>query len=231
MSKKAIILSGGLGTRLKPFTNAIPKPLLPIGEKAILEIQVERLVKFGFTEITLATNYKTDYIEKFFGDGSRYGARLTVSKEDIPLGTAGPLKLLEDTLQEPFLVMNGDVLSLVDFNALYDFAMMQDSMLTVGIKQIIMPYAFGNIFFEGDTVTGIEEKPDLLTYALAGIYMLRPEVLLYIPPNEYYGMDKLIQFMLKNNKRVSKYEIAEYWLDVGRMDDYEKAQAEYEKFI
>jgi len=231
VSKKAIILSGGLGTRLKPFTNAIPKPLLPIGEKAILEIQVERLVKFGFTEITLATNYKTDYIEKFFGDGSRYGARLTVSKEDIPLGTAGPLKLLEDTLQEPFLVMNGDVLSLVDFNALYDFAMMQDSMLTVGIKQIIMPYAFGNIFFEGDTVTGIEEKPDLLTYALAGIYMLRPEVLLYIPPNEYYGMDKLIQFMLKNNKRVSKYEIAEYWLDVGRMDDYEKAQAEYEKFI
>jgi len=231
MCKKAVILSGGLGTRLKPFTNAIPKPLLPIGEKAILEIQIERLAKFGFSEIILATNYKADYIENFFGDGTRYGVKLTISKEDKPLGTAGPLKLLESTISEPFLVMNGDVLSLVDISAMFDFAMKQDSLLTVGIKQIIMAYAFGNIFFDGDLVTGIEEKPDMQTYALAGIYVMKPGILRFIPPDEYYGMDKLIHFMLENNHPVTKYEISEYWLDVGRMDDYEKAQAEYMKFI
>ena len=148
MEKTAVILSGGLGTRLKPFTNAIPKPLLPIGEKAVLEIQIERLVKSGFTQIVLATNYKADYIENFFGDGSRYGVKLVISKEDKPLGTAGPIKLVSDLLTSPFLVMNGDILTTMDFNRMYDYACSNDSLLTIGLKKIIMPYAFGNIFFE-----------------------------------------------------------------------------------
>ena len=107
---KAVILSGGLGTRLRPFTEVIPKPLLPIGEKAVLEIQIEHLKKHGFERIWLATNYKSDYIENFFGDGSKYGVKLHISKEDKPLGTVGPVKLLQDQLSEPFLVMNGDIL-------------------------------------------------------------------------------------------------------------------------
>lgn len=229
MCKTAVILSGGLGTRLKPFTNAIPKPLLPVGEKAVLEIQIERLAKCGFKRIFLATNYKTEYIENFFGDGSRYGVELTISKEDIPLGTAGPLKLLEEQLVNPFLVMNGDILSLVDFEAMYNFAVLQDSGLTVGVKKMIMPYAFGNIFFDGDRVTAIEEKPNMVTYALAGIYIMKPTVLKEIPSNTYYGMDKLIQSMLSANKKVTKYDINEYWLDIGRLDDYEKAQKDYEQ--
>lgn len=229
MCKTAVILSGGLGTRLKPFTNAIPKPLLPVGEKAVLEIQIERLAKYGFKRIFLATNYKTEYIENFFGDGSRYGVELTISKEDIPLGTAGPLKLLEEQLVDPFLVMNGDILSLVDFEAMYRFAVLQDSGLTVGVKKMIMPYAFGNIFFNGDRVTAIEEKPNMVTYALAGIYIMKPTVLKEIPSNTYYGMDKLIQSMLSTNKKVTKYDINEYWLDIGRLDDYEKAQKDYEQ--
>lgn len=229
MCKTAVILSGGLGTRLKPFTNAIPKPLLPVGEKAVLEIQIERLAKYGFKRIFLATNYKTEYIENFFGDGSRYGVELTISKEDIPLGTAGPLKLLEEQLVDPFLVMNGDILSLVDFEAMYSFAVLQDSGLTVGVKKMIMPYAFGNIFFDGDRVTAIEEKPNMVTYALAGIYIMKPTVLKEIPSNTYYGMDKLIQSMLSTNKKVTKYDINEYWLDIGRLDDYEKAQKDYEQ--
>ena len=230
MSKKAIILSGGLGTRLKPFTDTIPKPLLPIGEKAVLEIQIERLVSCGFNEVILATNYRSEYIENFFGDGSRYNARLTVSKEDKPLGTAGPIKLLENILDEPFLVMNGDVLCLEDFEHMYQFALSKSSNLTVGIKKIIMPYSFGNIFFDGDIVTGIDEKPDIVTYALAGIYVMKPDVIKSIPVDTYYGIDKLIQSMLVANEVITKYEITDYWLDIGSADDYEKAQAESHKF-
>jgi NDP-sugar pyrophosphorylase family protein len=221
---KAIILAGGLGTRLKPFTNVIPKPLMPIGEKAILEIQVEQLVRYGFDQIFLATNYKADYIEKFLGDGSRYGAKLIVSKEEKPLGTAGPVKLLENQIAEPFLVMNGDILSLVDFGKFYNFSVSQDSLFTVGIKKIIMPYAFGNIHFEGDRVTSIEEKPNIVTYALAGIYVMKPGIFSLIPENEYFGIDNLIQVMLARNLAVTKYEIKEYWIDIGRVDDYEKIQ-------
>ena len=120
---KAVILAGGLGTRLKPFTEIIPKPLLPIGEKSVLEIQIERLKKFGFDEIYLATNYKSDYIGNFFGDGSRYGVNLTISKEEKPLGTAGPLLLLKEQLADPFIVLNGDILSLIDFSKFYNFAL------------------------------------------------------------------------------------------------------------
>ena len=124
---KAIILAGGLGTRLKPFTEAIPKPLLPIGEKAVLEIQIEHLKKNGFDEIYLATNYKSNYIENFFGDGSRYGVKLIISKEDKQLGTAGPIKLLESELTEPFLVMNGDILTNLDLKEFYNYGISQAS--------------------------------------------------------------------------------------------------------
>lgn len=225
---KAIILAGGLGTRLKPFTEVIPKPLLPIGEKSVLEIQIDRLKKFGFNEISLATNYKSNYIENFFGDGSRYGVKLTISKEEIPLGTAGPLLLLKDQLKEPFIVMNGDILSLIDFSKLYNFAINQESLLSISIKKEITPFAFGNIYFEGDRVTGIQEKPDIIMYILAGIYVMKPEIFDYFPNClEYFGMDTLILNMLGRNKLVTKYELKEYWLDIGRLNDYEKAQEIY----
>lgn len=224
---KAIILSGGLGTRLRPFTEAIPKPLLPIGEKAILEIQIERLRDHGFKEIFLATNYKSSYIENFFGDGSRYGIKLTVSKEEFPLGTAGPLTLLKDRLDEPFLVMNGDILTLLDFSKMYNFATMHDAPLTVGIKKEILPFAFGNIFFDGDYVTDIQEKPDLELFILAGIYVMHPSIFEYIPFNQRHNMDVLMKDLLSKNVPIPKYEIAEYWLDVGRLSDYEKAQEVY----
>jgi len=225
---KAVILAGGLGTRLKPFTEVIPKPLLPIGEKAVLEIQIEHLRKYGVTEVFLATNYKSNYIENFFGDGSRYGVKLTISREDKRLGTAGPLKLLEDRLTEPFIVMNGDILSNVDFGDIHRFAQSKDSLLTITIKKIIMPYAFGNIFFDGDRVTGIEEKPNIITHALAGIYVMKPGIFAHIP-DDYYGMDQLILKLLSEQLPVTKYEIKDYWLDIGRVDDYELAQQDFNK--
>jgi len=228
---KAVILSGGLGTRLKPFTEVIPKPLLPIGEKAILEIQIERLRDYGFSDIFLATNYKSSYIESFFGDGSRYGVKLLISKEDKPLGTAGPLTLLKKWLEDPFLVMNGDILTLLDFRKMYEFACKHCAPLTVGIKKEILPFAFGNIFFEGDYVKDIQEKPNLELYILAGIYVMTPSVFEYIPDNQQYDMDKLIKGLIANKIPIPKYNISEYWLDIGRVGDYEKAQEIYkEKF-
>lgn len=224
---KAVILAGGLGTRLRPFTEIIPKPLLPVGEKAVLEIQIEHLKEHGFNEIFLATNYKSEYIERFFGDGSSYGIALTVSKESEPLGTAGPLTLLKQTLTEPFVVMNGDILTAINFKDFYDFALMKETPLTIAVKKQITPFAFGNIFFHGDYVTGIEEKPDLVNYILAGIYVMRPEVFDHIPEGQYFGMDVLIKSLLAGNVPVAKYEMQEYWLDIGRVADYEKAQDLY----
>jgi NDP-sugar pyrophosphorylase family protein len=224
---KAVILAGGLGTRLKPFTEVIPKPLLPIGEKAVLEIQIEHLKKHGFKEIYLATNYKSDYIEKFFGDGSRYGVKLIVSRENKPLGTVGPLTLLKSELKDHFVVMNGDVLSNIDFTKFYNYAIEKDTLLTVSVKKIVMPYDFGNIFFNEDYVIGIEEKPDMITYALAGIYIMKPDIFSVIPENQYFGMDILIKNMLSEQIPISKYELSEYWLDIGRIDDYEIAQKDF----
>jgi NDP-sugar pyrophosphorylase family protein len=227
---KAVILAGGLGTRLKPFTEIIPKPLLPIGEKSVLEIQIDSLKKHGFNKIFLATNYKSDYIENFFGDGSKYGVELKISKELKPLGTVGPVRLLIHELTEPFLVMNGDILTQTNFNELYDFAINQPSMLTVGIKEIFTPFDFGNIFTKDNFVIGIEEKPKFKNKILAGIYVFKPEIFSLIPENEYFGMDQLVQNMLKKNLLVSKYDLNEYWLDIGRMDDFEKAQEKFKSW-
>lgn len=230
MSMKAIILSGGLGSRLKPFTNAIPKPLLPIGEKAVLEIQIERLASNGFTDIILATNYKSDYIEHFLGDGSRYGVNLIISKEDKPLGTVGPVTLVKEYLQEPFLVMNGDILTLLNYSKMYRYACEQSAIFTAGVKKIITPFSFGNIKFEGNRIVDVQEKPDITSYILAGIYIMKPDIMEYIPNNEYYGIDSLIKELIRKGEHVIKYDIEDYWLDIGRSDDFEKAQDEFELF-
>lgn len=227
---KAIILAGGLGTRLQPFTEVIPKPLLPIGEKAVLEIQIEHLKQYGFNEIFLATNYKSQYIKNFFGDGSQYGVILKISKEDTPLGTAGPLSLLKDELDKPFLVMNGDILTRLDFSKMYEFALMKGAKLTIGVKKIFTPYRFGNIWSEGDFVTKIEEKPDIETNVLAGVYIMTSDVFEYIEKGKPYGMDQLIKDMLSANDPIAKYQINEYWLDIGVIDDYKIAQDAYSKF-
>lgn len=225
----AVILSGGLGSRLKPFTEVIPKPLLPIGEKAVLEIQIEHLKIHGFNHIILATNYKSDYIQSFFGDGSKYGVKLTISKEDKPLGTAGPVKLLKDILNEPFIVMNGDILTSLNYGDLYKFASAQDSLLTISTKEIITPFQFGNIFTDGDFVTGIEEKPNIRTTILAGIYVFKPALINLIPDDTYYGMDTLIKTMIAEQMPITHYPIKEYWLDIGQITDYEKAQEIYKE--
>ena len=225
----AVILAGGLGTRLRPFTEVIPKPLLPIGGKAILQIQIERLRDNGFKEIYICTNYKSDYIEDFIGDGSRYGVSIIVSKENKRLGTAGPLTLLKRYLKKPFIVMNGDILTSLNFKNFYNFAVDNDSDICLAIKKEVTPYEFGNILFNGDDVLEMQEKPDIVKYILAGIYVINPRVLNEIPNDTYYGMDILINQLISNKMKVLKYEISEYWLDIGRMDDYHQANNDYFK--
>lgn len=228
---KAVILAGGLGSRLRPLTEAIPKPLLPIGEKSLLEIQIERLRQHGFDEIFLATNYKSDYVSNFFGDGSKFGVRLEVSKESKPLGTAGPVKLLEARLTEPFIVMNGDILSTIDFTRLYQFALGVAADLCVTVKKIVAPFAFGRIHHDGDFVTAIEEKPSFELEVLAGIYVFKPALLRLIPPDEYFGMDTLIRIMLDRGLPVAKYSTKDLWLDIGQLPDYEEAQRVYREHL
>lgn len=225
---KAVILAGGLGIRLKPFTEVIPKPLLPIGEKAILEVQIEQLRQNGFKEIFLATNYRSEYIENFFGDGSKYGIKLKTSKEKKPLGTVGPLSLLKEELSnDPFLVMNGDILTKCNFSNFYLFGSKIDADLTVGIKEYITPFRFGNISFKGDYVTGIEEKPNIKTNILAGIYIMKPGIFGFIKYNKKYNMDNLINDMVSKKRKIAKYLIKNYWIDIGVVDDYREVQDIY----
>src|SRR5438132_1010674 len=171
---KAVILAGGLGTRLKPFTQVIPKPLLPIGESSVLEIQILSLRKHGFTDIVIATNYMADYVEAFLKDGSQYGVNISFSKETTALGTCGPLKLLQDVGEAPFVVINGDVLTTIDFSRLYAFSLDRGVELTVATKELRTPFQFGKVVTEGDYICGVEEKGDFRFEVLAGIYVLAP---------------------------------------------------------
>ena len=228
---KAVILAGGLGKRLRPFTKTIPKPMLPIGEKSVLDIQLERLKNAGCKEVILATNYKSEVFKSHFKNRDINGMEIIISKEEKRLGTAGPLSILKERLDEPFIVMNGDILTLANFKNFFNFSLNNDSILTLAIKKEITPFAFGNIYYEGDYVTGIEEKPNFVTYILAGIYVMKPDIFSYIPHNEYYDMDKLILKLLKKKIPIAKYDLLEYWLDIGRPDDYEEAKKIFnEKF-
>ena len=224
---KAIILAGGLGTRLKPFTEVIPKPLLPIGESSVLEIQILSLKKHGVTDIFIATNYMADYVQAFLGDGSKYGVRLVFSKEQQPLGTCGPVTLLEKELTEPFFLMNGDILTTLDFGKAYAFALQHEAQLVVLTKEIRTPFSFGKVVSKDDCLIDLEEKPNFRFEILSGIYVLKPALFSLIPKGTYYGIDSLIKDMLVARMKVGKYLMQEYWLDIGQIEDFQAAQEVY----
>jgi NDP-sugar pyrophosphorylase family protein len=225
--RKAVILAGGLGERLRPFTQAIPKPLLPIGEKSLLEIQISNLATFGFTDIFVATNYKSQYIENFIGDGSQLGVRVTYSREEKPLGTCGPLSLLRNHLTEPFILMNGDILTAMNFERFHQFGFEQDSDFTIATTRIGTPFNFGKVHTEGDRIVKVEEKPEFLIEVVAGVYFMRRAVLDLIPDGTYFGIDNLIERMLSENRPIMRYLMSEYWLDIGRVEDYSVAEDAY----
>src|SRR5262245_41193530 len=224
---KAVILAGGLGTRLRPFTQVIPKPLLPIGESSVLEIQLLSLKRHGVDQVFIATNHLSDLVSAYIGDGSKYGLAVEFSKEEIPLGTCGPVGLLRDKLREPFILMNGDILTTLDIRRAYDFAMQVDADLTVVTKEIVTPFEFGQVLGKGDYIERLQEKPDLKFEILAGVYVLRPALFDVIPPNTHYGIDRLICDLLESGRKVGKYLMHEYWIDIGHQGTYEEAQEAY----
>ena len=224
---KAVILAGGLGERLRPFTQAIPKPLLPIGEHALLEIQIANLVRDGCQKVYLATNYKSEYIRGFIGDGTRFGVEIEVSEEREPLGTCGPLSLLRNELTEPFIVMNGDILTALDFRSFHAAGLQTQSLLTVATKQVRTPFNFGSVQTEGDRIVGVVEKPELVLEVVAGIYAMKPGIFDLIPDDTYYGVDQLIQDLIAAEQPVTRYPITEYWLDIGCVEDYSQAEEAY----
>ena len=222
-----VLMVGGRGIRLEPLTQNIPKPLLKVGNKPILQTILERLHLFGFRNIFLCTNYLSDHIEEFCGDGSAFGLNIRYFKEEIKLGTIGAVKYLEDQLNLPFLVMNGDLLTSLNYKSVLDFHIEHLGELTIGSVsyKTIIPY--GVIQTEGHQVTSILEKPTYSFRISGGIYALSPKVLKLIPKGEFFDITDLMESLLKQHHTVIAFPIEEYWLDIGQHQDYEKANLDY----
>jgi dTDP-glucose pyrophosphorylase len=224
LTNRVVIMAGGEGKRLRPLTESTPKPLLSVGGRPILEILIEHLRQSGLADIVIALHHKPEMIREHLGDGRRLGVRLEYVEEPAPLGTMGALTLLRDRLDSSFFVVNGDIVTRCDFRAMWDFHRSQPHVaMTVGVSlhQVEIPY--GEFTVKGDRVTNVEEKPRKEFPVNAGIYVLDPSVLDAIPPSRYFDATDLIRVLLAESKPVAAYPIREYWLDVGRQDDLDRA--------
>ena len=227
---KAVILAGGKGTRLKPYTTVFPKPLMPINDKPILEIVVQQLNSYGFNEIIMAVGHLAELIMAFFNDGSKYGIKVRYTKEDRPLGTAGPLSLMKEELNEPFLMMNGDVLTTLNYSDLIDYHKRNGASVTIALKKRVVKIDFGvPEIDEANNIVGYTEKPEIDYLVSMGVYVFDPKVLEYIKPKEYLDFPDLIKELISNGETVKGYVYDGYWLDIGRPDDYERANREIEE--
>lgn len=220
---KAVILVGGLGTRLRPLTFAVPKPLLAVGEKPMLQLIIEQLRDTGCLEIILATGYLAPLIEAFCGDGSRFGVKVSYVHETKPLGTAGPLSLVRDRIgpDERFVLMNGDIVTRIRFQGLFDFARGFD--LTVGYVDYTYQSPYGVLTVAGDEIVGITEKPRVNYRVSSGIYVVRGSVLPLIPDDTPFTVPDLIQKMRAAGRPIGAYHIREFWLGVEDLDQIEAA--------
>ena len=225
MPLKAIVMAGGYGTRLRPLTQNVPKPMLPVGDRPLLEHLIEQLRISGIQKVNLTTHYKSEVIQEHFGNGQKFGVDIEYVEEHQPLGTAGALSLLEDT-DEPLLVINGDILTRIDFRSLLSFHQEQKAEMTVGARQYEFKVPYGVIETNNNEITGISEKPVIKHFINAGVYLLNPEVRKYIPTGCRFDMTDLIHKLIAAKQRVVSFPILEYWLDIGQMDDYDKAQAD-----
>lgn len=222
-SIQAVIMAGGYGTRLRPLTENLPKPMLPIGDRPLMEHIVGQLKSAGIRRVNVTTHYRTDKIRRHFGNGEEFGVEMRYVAEEQPLGTAGALTLLEES-SEPLLVVNGDILTDVNFRAMHDFHCEHGAELTVAVRRYEVAVPYGVISCDGSKVVGLHEKPRFNLFVNAGIYLLEPSINKYIPPGKKYDMTDLINNLLASNKIVVSFPIMEYWLDIGRHDDYIRAQ-------
>jgi NDP-sugar pyrophosphorylase family protein len=223
MKRRAIILAGGKGTRLRPYTISLPKPLVPLGDKPILELIVVQLKKHGFTHITITLNHMAEMIKDFFSDGSKWGVIIDYTLEEKPLSTMGPLSLIEG-LPENFLVMNGDVLTDLDFSKFFEDHVKSSSIFTIASHRRVEKIDYGLLHHdENFKLTKFEEKPNYDFLVSMGVYMLNHSVLEHIPGNTFFGFDHLMYKLLKENQPASVFEFNGFWLDIGRPSDYEIA--------
>jgi NDP-mannose synthase len=227
---KALILAGGKGTRLRPYTTTIPKPLMPIGDKAILEIVVEQLKYCGFDEIIMSIGHLGELIMAFFGDGSKYDVNIKYTKEEKPLGTAGPLSLIKNDVEGPFLMMNGDILTDLDYSDLMDYHKKKRNIATVALNKRVVNIDFGvTEVNEKNLIVGYKEKPVIDYLVSMGVYIFEERILEYIEDEKYFDLPDLINKLLNNGETVNGYIFDGYWLDIGRHDDYEKANKEFDE--
>jgi NDP-sugar pyrophosphorylase family protein len=225
---RAVILAGGKGTRLLPYTTVIPKPLMPVGDRPILELIIRQLKHYGFSRVTMAVGHLAELIEAYFGNGNKYGIKIDYSREDEPLGTIGSLSLI-DTLDTTFLVMNGDVLTNLDYLKLVDFHKKNHAAATIATYNKEVKVDLGILEMdEGFELKQYIEKPTLKYDVSMGIYMFEPEILSFIEPNEYLDFPDLVQTLMKANRKVIAFPFDGYWLDIGRHEDYVRAQEEFE---
>ncbi|WP_036214776.1 nucleotidyltransferase family protein [Lysinibacillus sphaericus] len=224
-----ILMVGGLGTRLRPLTNHIPKPMLKVGGKPILETIIEGFKQFGYTNFILSVNYKKEMIQNYFQSGEAFGVTITYIEETKRMGTAGALSLLREKPKKPIFVMNGDLLTQVNFEQLMQFHHEHEAIATMCVREYEYQIPYGVIKTEGASLVSIQEKPIHKSFVNAGIYILNPEVFEYIPNDEFFDMPTLFETIIADNKIASIYPIREYWLDIGRMDDFEKANLDYEE--
>ena len=229
MSKRAIILAGGKGTRLKPYTISLPKPLVPVGEMPIIEIIIRQLANAGFDHITITVNHMADIIRAFCGDGSKWNVKIDYSLENKPLSTMGPLKLIND-LPENFLIINGDVLTDLDLGKFYDEHVSEKNIFTISAFAREQKVDYGVLESGKDNkLIGFLEKPTNYYNVSMGVYMASKKILEYIPEDQFYGFDHLMLDLIKMNNPATVRLFSGYWLDIGRPDDYEKACNDFEE--
>jgi len=221
----AVVMAGGYGKRLRPLTEDNPKPLLPVGDRSILDRILGQLRDAGIHRVNITTHFLADRVKEHVGDGSRLGLAVDYVSEDQPLGTAGALGLLNPP-DEPVLVINGDVLTRTDFRAMLHFHQDYRAVMTVGIKQYSIKVPYGVVRVKGADIVALEEKPVSQFFVVAGIYLLNPEVWKYLSRGEHMDMPDLIRQLVDDGRKVVSFPINEYWLDIGSPNDYQQAQSD-----
>lgn len=225
-NNKIIIMAGGRGMRLRPLTNDIPKPMLKVGGKPILQNIIEKFKNLGYQNMILCVNYKSQIIKEYFGDGKRYGVNIDYVHEKERMGTAGALSLLKKKPTEPFFVVNGDLLTNLDFEKMLDFHNLNKSKATMCVSEYNIESPYGEVRLNNENILSIEEKPTHKMFINAGIYILDP-ICIKLIPKKFFDMPSLFNSLIKKNFKTVSFPLGEYWLDIGRFSDYKKANYDY----
>ena len=228
-TNRVVLMVGGLGTRLRPLTQDTPKPMLKVGNKPILQTIVEKFAEYGFVNITMCVNFNASIIRDYFGDGKEFGVNIDYVLEEKRMGTAGALSLLKERPSQPFFVMNGDLLTNVNFEHIFNYHILNKATATMCVREYDYEVPYGVVKMNDNKIIEIAEKPVQKFFVSAGIYMLSPEILDLIPKNEFYDMPALFEKLIKLSKNVISFPIREYWLDIGRMEEYQRANEEYKE--